>query len=259
MQPNQVPQIDIPVDIPIDSRFQRCIRTIADREGCHDRPKVMAKTMKAALPDCFGGNSSSTAIWLSGSENIRPKFHPLPPKCLAGRQQKQIVPGATAAAIKPESMISESPATTCVPSARHSARVWSRGMTKHVTRVVLSRADATLRQSIISTSCRELFRVSWTLSESGEASQKFAQSHYSLSAAQAHVINLLKRIPRGVSIADVYAEQLDETALMPLSRLTDRCVCGHPTHPSRFCLCGCSISEIDNGRDASAPQSAVSN
>lgn len=131
-------------------------------------------------------------------------------------------------------------------------------MTRYVTRVVSSRADETIHQNIMPPLGREPFLVSWTLSESGQAGQEFAQSHYSLSAAQAHVINLLKRIPPGVSIADVYTEDLAEMGSIPLPRLGENCVCGHPTHSGHFCSCGCSISEVDSGRDASAPHSTVS-
>lgn len=136
-------------------------------------------------------------------------------------------------------------------------RVWSQGMTRYVTRVVVSRADETTRLSRSTTPDRELFRVTWTLNESGQNAQDFTQSHYSLSAAQAHAINLLRRVPRGVSIADIYTEDLEDVRARPIPRLAERCVCGHPTHPSQFCSCGCSISEIDNGRDASALQAAV--
>lgn len=125
--------------------------------------------------------------------------------------------------------------------------------------MVLSRSDETARQNILSTPARELFRVTWTLNEPGASSQDFAQSHHSLPAAQAHAINLLKRIRRGTLISDVYVEELDQAASAARpTRLAERCVCGHPTHPSQFCSCGCSISEIDNGRDASASHPTVS-
>lgn len=143
--------------------------------------------------------------------------------------------------------------------ATYRPHVWSQGMTRYVTRVVLSRSDETTRQNMLSTPGRELFRVAWTLNEPGALSQDFAQSHQSLSAAQAHAINLLKRIRRGTSISDVYIEELEQAAgsARP-THLAERCVCGHPTHPSQFCSCGCSISEIDNGRDASASHPTVS-
>jgi hypothetical protein len=64
--------------------------------------------------------------------------------------------------------------------------------------VVLSRADEMTRQGSISQTSREVFRIDWTLDEPGDCSQDFAQSHNSLSAAQAHAISLLKRIPRSV-------------------------------------------------------------
>lgn len=132
-------------------------------------------------------------------------------------------------------------------------------MTRYVTRVVLSRSDESTRQNIPPMPGRELFRVAWTLNEPGAGSQDFAQSHHTLSAAQAHALNLLKRIRRGASIFDVYVENLDRAAASARpTHLAERCVCGHPTHPSQFCSCGCSISEIDNGRDASASHPTVS-
>ena len=144
-----------------------------------------------------------------------------------------------------------------IEGALPGPRVWSQGMIRYVTRVRLTRSDERSCQSMLATPSREQFCVAWTFSGCGHIDQQFAQSHHSLSAAQEHVIKLLKRIPHGVSIADVYTEELDETGPTRLSRLNERCVCGHPAHPSRFCSCGCSISEIDNGRDASAPHSIV--
>jgi hypothetical protein len=128
-------------------------------------------------------------------------------------------------------------------------------VTLHVTRVVLSRAEENTRQSVISSLGREVFRVSWTLAEVGEPEREFTQSHYSLSAAHAHTIKLLSRIPDGAPISDVYIEDLD--AVVPVQpRTAERCVCGHPTHTQGFCSCGCSISESDTGRDASTPSTS---
>jgi hypothetical protein len=125
-------------------------------------------------------------------------------------------------------------------------------MTMYVTRVAVTRADEPTRRDIGPASGRELFRVSWTLSKSGDIDQHFTQSHSTLSSAQAHATKLLQRMPQGASVADVYSENLDDDLPCQTRSSAERCVCGHPSHPGSFCYCGCSISETDNGRDASA-------
>lgn len=125
-------------------------------------------------------------------------------------------------------------------------------MTMYVTRVVLSHLAEPTRHDTTSTPGREPFTVSWTLSELGCTDQDFEQSHSTLSAAQMHAIKLLRRIRAGASVSDVYAEKLDVELPSQLSSSAELCVCGHPSHPGRFCSCGCSISETDNGRDATS-------
>ena len=95
--------------------------------------------------------------------------------------------------------------------------------------------------------------MSWTLSENGAADRDFTQSHDTLSSAQIHATNLLRRMPEGSTVADVYSETLATESVTPSSSLSERCVCGHSAHPSHFCMCGCSISETDTGRDTSGP------
>lgn len=124
-------------------------------------------------------------------------------------------------------------------------------MTTYVTRVVLSRADEPTRLSSHAAGSHELFCVSWTLSKPDDVDQEYTQSHHTLSSAHSHATKLLQRMPLGASVADIYREQLDDDLPSDARNLVERCVCGHPSHPSNFCPCGCSISETDNGRDAS--------